>query len=280
MNKIFTILLLILISILSIGCGKTSDISESAKGTVETIFDFYSPELDRNCTVTIYLPPNYAQSELSYPVIYMFDGQNLFDAETATYHKEWQIDELIDSLYAQQKTNGFIVVGVDSLKNRTAEYNLYTQNPMMQGNGKALETGNFYSNTLKPYIDEQYRTLPEREHTGIIGSSYGAIAATCTCISHPDTYGFIGLYSYYDNQNPQKMRAYFTQNITADTFGDTPIYFFAGTSDFAKNTTEIAFESAKLNDLTRINYEIGDGMHDEYAWSAYFASCLAFWEWI
>lgn len=75
MNKIFTILLLILISILSIGCGKTSDISESAKGTVETIFDFYSPELDRNCTVTIYLPPNYAQSELSYPVIYMFDGQ-------------------------------------------------------------------------------------------------------------------------------------------------------------------------------------------------------------
>ena len=262
------------------GCQQTEDISKNTKGTIEIISDFYSSELDKNYTVTVYLPPNYAKSELSYPVIYMFDGQNLFDSETATYHKEWQIDETLDSLYAQEKTEGFIVVGVDSLTNRTVEYNLYTQNSMMQGDGKALEMGDFYANTLKPYIDEQYRTLPERENTGIIGSSYGAIVAACTSISHPDTYGFVGLYSYYDNQNPQKMRKYFTENITTDTFGSTPIYFFAASSDFAKNTTEIAFQTAKDNGLTLINYEIAEGTHDEYSWGAHFASCLAFWEWI
>lgn len=280
MNKINLFLIIILAVLSCSGCQQAKDISQATKGSIEILSDFYSPELDKNYTVTVYLPPNYAKSELSYPVIYMFDGQNLFDSETATYHKEWQIDETLDTLYAQGKTEGFIVVGVDSLTNRTVEYNLYTQNSMMQGDGKALEMGDFYTNTLKPYIDEQYRTLPERENTGIIGASYGAIVAACTCISHPDTYGFIGLYSYYDNQNPHKMRAYFTEHMTTDTFADTPIYFFAASSDFAKNTTEIAFQTAKDNGLTRINYEIAEGMHDEYSWGAHFASCLAFWEWI
>ena len=280
MNKINLFLIMIVTALSCSGCQQTEDISKNTKGTIEIISDFYSSELDKNYTVTVYLPPNYAKSELSYPVIYMFDGQNLFDSETATYHKEWQIDETLDSLYAQEKTEGFIVVGVDSLTNRTVEYNLYTQNSMMQGDGKTLEMGDFYANTLKPYIDEQYRTLPEQENTGIIGSSYGAIVAACTSISHPDTYGFVGLYSYYDNQNPQKMRKYFTEKITTDTFGSTPIYFFAASSDFAKNTTEIAFQTAKDNGLTRINYEIAEGTHDEYSWGAHFASCLAFWEWI
>lgn len=280
MNKINLFLMMILAATLCSGCQQTKETTQTAKGTIEIISDFYSPELDKNYTVTIYLPPYYAKGKLSYPVIYMFDGQNLFDSETATYHKEWQIDETLDSLYAEGKTDGFIVVGVDSLKNRTVEYNLYTQNSPMQGNGKALEMGNFYANTLKPYIDEQYRTLPERENTGIIGASYGAIVAACTSISHLDTYGFVGLYSYYDNQNPRKMREYFAENITTDTFNNTPIYFFAASSDFAKNTTEIAFQTAKDNGLTRINYEIADGTHDEYAWGAHFASCLAFWGWI
>lgn len=279
-HKITLAIMLITTCIACSGCQNNEHSSQIAKGTIETVTDFYSPELDKSFTITIYLPPNYATSDINYPVIYMFDGQNLFDSETATYHKEWQIDESLDSLYAQNKTEGFIVVGADSFKNRTVEYNLYMNNTSNGIYGKAPETAEFYTNTLKTYIDENYRTLPDKENTGIIGASYGAVVTACTSISYTDTYGFIGLYSYYDNQSPYKMRDYITENVTTSNFADTPIYFCAASCDFAKKSTEIAYQTATDNGLTHITYEIAEGEHDEYSWGSHFISCLEFWGWL
>ena len=103
------------------------NISSAPTGTIEVIKNFSSPELGNKKTIRIYLPPNYKDSNKSYPVIYMQDGQNLFNKKTAKYNKEWQIDETLDKLYNKKKSDGIIVVGVDSEDStRTSEYNMFS----------------------------------------------------------------------------------------------------------------------------------------------------------
>lgn len=123
-------------------------------GNLEIIENFYMPELNRTRTIRIWKPSNYNNS-LNYPVIYMHDGQNLLDDKTS-FAGEWGIDESIEQLIQSNKTEGFIVVGIDNSEHRMSEY---TPN---WGDIKAAE-GELYAkfivNTLKPYIDNNYNTL-------------------------------------------------------------------------------------------------------------------------
>lgn len=260
---------------------KSTQKEKIIKGTIKEIPDFYSPELDTDNIVRIYLPPNYEVSEEKYPVIYMFDGQNLFDSSTATYQKEWHIDETLDDLYEENQTKGIIVVGVDSVSSsRNQDYNLYLSDSEGGGEGKVLGLCDFYANTLKKYIDEHYRTLDDREHTAIIGSSYGAVASVCTSIQYPKIYGYTGMFSYCDNQNPEKMTEYIKDNMTADLLTDNRIFFYTGTYDFAYESTTAAYEIAQENGLENILYVSDDGQHDEYSWGDKFGECLKFFQWI
>ncbi len=254
---------------------------EVAKGTIEVITEFYSPELDREQTVRIYLPPDYAESEKQYPVMYMLDGQNLFSSTTATYQKEWQIDERLDALYEENRTEGIIVVGVDSSSStRNADYNLYLNTYEGGGNGKAFEVCDFYANTLKNYVDTHYRTLPDREHTAIVGASYGAIVSVCASIRHPEIYGYTGMFSYCDNQDSAKMKSYLKKSMTAETLTDNRIFFYTAEYDFALQSTKSAFEIAQENGIKNIEYVFDNGQHDEYAWGRNYEKCLEFFGWI
>ena len=113
-RKIIQCLGLMCLLVINSGCGKetVTPKPEKEKGTIQVLEGFYSEELGTENTVRIYLPPEYENSEERYPVIYMFDGQNLFDCSTATYQKEWHIDESLDTLYDEKRTKGIIVVGV------------------------------------------------------------------------------------------------------------------------------------------------------------------------
>ena len=119
------------------GCGekteKKEELSENLlEGSIKVIENFHSPELNNDKTIRIYLPYNYEKSGESYPVIYMNDGQNLYDPSTATYGKEWNIDQSLNLLFTDKKNEGFkgyIVVGIDSNdKTRTDEYNPFKYN--------------------------------------------------------------------------------------------------------------------------------------------------------
>lgn len=256
-------------------------VEDKVKGTIKVIPEFYSPELDTENIVRIYLPPDYEESEKRYPVIYMLDGQNLFDSSTASYQKEWHVDESLDALYEENRTNGIIVVGVDSVgSRRNKEYNLYLNSHEGDGKGNVLELCDFYANTLKQYIDDNYRTLEDREHTAIIGASYGAVASVCSSIRYPEVYGYTGMFSYYDNQNPEKMTEYLKNNMTAEILTDNKIYFYTGKYDFAYKSTEAAYEIAKENEIKNILYVFDEGQHDEYAWGGKFENCLEFFGWI
>jgi len=153
--------------------------------------DFYLPQLNRTRRIWLYFPPDYETSGISYPVLYMHDGQNLFDAATA-YSGEWEVDETMNNL-AKQGKRVPIVVGID---NGSERINEYTPWPNSQyGGGDGDKYMRFIVETLKPYIDQHYRTLPDRDNTGIMGSSLGGLISHYGALKYQETYSKAGLFS-------------------------------------------------------------------------------------
>ncbi|MEH0153822.1 alpha/beta hydrolase-fold protein [Limibacter armeniacum] len=115
----------------------------------------------------VWLPPNYDDEEgKNYPVLYMHDGQNIFDPNTASFKVDWRVDETADSLIRRELIEPIIIVGIYNTTDRSKEY--------IPGK-KGTAYMDFVVNTVKPMIDEKYRTLPDREHTATGGSSAGGI---------------------------------------------------------------------------------------------------------
>ncbi|HEX6041748.1 alpha/beta hydrolase [Longimicrobium sp.] len=158
-----------------------------------TVIDtaFAMPQLNRTRRIWIYLPPGYASTNRRYPVLYMHDGQNVFDAATS-YAGEWGVDEALDSLAAAGDP-GVIVVAVDNGPERMAEYSPWTHPRAGGGQGDAYV--DFLANTLKPWIDARYRTRPGPESTGIMGSSMGGLISLAAAFRRPDVFGQIGVFS-------------------------------------------------------------------------------------
>lgn len=154
--------------------------------------NFYIPQLDRNRRIWLYLPPDYFTSAKNYPVLYMKDGQNLFDNLTS-FSGEWQVDETLNTLF-EQGDYGAIVVATDNGGNeRLNEYSPWVN--AQYGGGQGEEYMAFIAETLKPYIDENFRTRPEPEMNALIGSSMGALIATYGACEYPDQFRKIGAFS-------------------------------------------------------------------------------------
>jgi predicted alpha/beta superfamily hydrolase len=145
-------------------------------------------ELQISRRIWIYLPDDYAYSEKRYPVLYMQDGQNLFDV-TTSFSGEWNIDEYLDTV-----EDACIVIGIDNAGDtRVNEYN--PDDPIGFGrmNGKTyLE---LIVKLLKPYVDEHFRTIPDQSNTFIAGSSMGGLISFYAGILHPDVFGGVGVFS-------------------------------------------------------------------------------------
>lgn len=130
---------------------------------------------DQERNAYIYLPQGYEESDNRYPVIYMFDGHNLFFDSDATYKKSWGLKEYLDNNATQ-----IIVVGIECNhfgNNRLSEYSpfdfTFRGTEKIKGRGKKYL--DWLVKTLKPFIDENYKTLPSREYTSIAGSSMGGL---------------------------------------------------------------------------------------------------------
>ncbi|HEX2189481.1 MAG TPA: alpha/beta hydrolase-fold protein [Longimicrobiaceae bacterium] len=165
----------------------------TARPTV-TVADtaFAMPELGRTRRVWVYLPPDYAASGRRYPVIYMHDGQNVFDAATS-YAGEWGVDEALDSLHARGDP-GAIVVAVDNgQEQRLDEYSPWVH--PQHGGGEGAAYVGFLVRTLKPWVDRRYRTLPGRGSTAVMGSSMGGLISLYAALEHPEVFGLAGVFS-------------------------------------------------------------------------------------
>jgi predicted alpha/beta superfamily hydrolase len=148
-------------------------------------------------TIRVLLPPGYgdpANKDRRYPVLYMLDGQNVFDACLSDVsHHEWGADEIVQALVAEKKIPALIVVGVDHAgKDRAHEYLPYKDylgDPDMdEPAGKRFP--DFLTNEVMPLVDGQYRTLQGQPNTGIGGSSYGGVATLYALLVKPGRFGY------------------------------------------------------------------------------------------
>jgi predicted alpha/beta superfamily hydrolase len=230
--------------------------------------------LNRQRTVRIYLPPGYETSRRRYPVLYMHDGQNLFDDATA-YAGEWGVDEALNSL---AKSHGLklIVVGIDNGgAQRIHELNAWDN---QYGKGEGGEYMAFIVDVLKPWVDQHYRTRADRWHTGVMGSSMGGLISSYAISRYRQIFGAAGIFSPAYWLAPQ---------VFADTEARPPprgdrIYFYAGGSE---DETMVPDMKRMVAVLTRTGIPASSlevrvnpvGRHNEAAWRAEFPRAV---EWL
>jgi predicted alpha/beta superfamily hydrolase len=158
--------------------------------------DFRSHILGVKRRVWVYLPPSYdAEPERRFSVLYLQDGQNVFDGATAFLAgREWQADETAERLIEQRRIEPLIIVAVDNGGERRIDE--YTPAPDAKDQGGGADIyGRMLVEELKPWIDGTYRTRTGREDTAIGGSSLGALASLWVGLSHADTFGAIAALS-------------------------------------------------------------------------------------
>jgi metallo-beta-lactamase class B len=177
--------------------------AHTARATVAVLDTaFPIPQLGRTRRVWLYLPPDYAASSKRYPVLYLQDGQNVFDAATS-FAGEWGVDEALDSLQAAGDW-GAIVVAVDNGgTNRMNEYQPWPGAMAGYGGGEGMRYVDFVVQNLKPYIDARYRTRPDRVNTGIGGSSLGGLISFYAALTYPEVFGRALVFSPSTFINPQ-----------------------------------------------------------------------------
>ncbi|CAN5852851.1 hypothetical protein BH24GEM1_BH24GEM1_04830 [soil metagenome] len=142
-----------------------------------------APGLDR--ALAIYLPPSYGHSDRRYPVLYMQDGQNLFEPE-ASFAGSWRVDLAMNRAAARGLEA--IVVGVPNTgEGRLAEYSPFDDTE--GGPGRGSDYVNYLAGAIKGLVDARYRTLPEREATGIAGSSMGGLISLFAFFARPEVFG-------------------------------------------------------------------------------------------
>ncbi len=233
---------------------------------------FYMPQLKRNRRIWIYLPPGYTASKKKYAVLYMHDGQNLFDNATS-YAGEWGVDEYLDSI-ARSGKKEVIVVGIDNgLTKRMAEYNPWEFENFGKGEGDKYV--DFLVKTLKPFIDSHYRTLKSKPNTYIAGSSMGGLISFYAVLKYPKVFGGAGIFS----------PAFWTASGIHSTVlanakkVNSRLFFYAGTKE---GDTMVPYmqrieKEIKQRSKSPVKEIIGENEeHNEAAWRKYFPD---FYEW-
>jgi predicted alpha/beta superfamily hydrolase len=143
----------------------------------------------------VHLPPGYGvQPQRFYPVLYLHDGQNLFDPARAAFGRTWQVAETADRLVREQRIRPLIIVGIDNTPQRLDEYGWWPEEEHQAG-GKGCSYAHFLINELKPYIDRTYRTQPGRAHTGVAGASMGGLISLAIAWQYPEHVGLCGVLS-------------------------------------------------------------------------------------
>jgi len=165
-------------------------------GNVVRHDDFRSELVDAGRRVWVYLPPQYdKETERCFPVLYMHDGQNVFDGATAFLPgKEWQADETAERLIREGRIEPLVIVAVDNAAERRTDEYTPAADAGARGGGAALY-GRMLVEELKPWVDRTYRTRPGREDTGLAGSSLGGLVSLWVGLTHADTFGKIAALS-------------------------------------------------------------------------------------
>lgn len=269
--------------------GWRDDFPESTASANVHVMDsaFYVPQLKLNRRIWVYLPKDYEQGKKRYPVLYMHDGQDIFDEATSEGRigpLEWGVDETID-----KAPKGCIVVAIehdhDKIK-RIKEYyvNPNPDYPIVEG----TEYLDFIVNTLKPVVDKKYRTLTDKKNTFMAGGSMGGLITLYAGLRYPDVFGALGVLSPsiwldYGNANKEIQSLTRIKEIKSQRY-----FFYAG-----ENENRIKPDSSivRMNDdvqlaANQLQEKVGpemkrlvnpEGRHGAWYWRSAF---VEFYKWL
>jgi predicted alpha/beta superfamily hydrolase len=241
---------------------------------------FSSTLLNNARPVWVYLPPTYLEnSRARMPVVYMHDGQNLFDPSVAFGGNPWFAQNAIDAAAENGAFREAIVVGPEATADRIGEYTP-TADPGY-GGGKGLLYLRMIVEELKPKVDAELRTLPEREHTVLIGSSLGGLSSAYAGTVKAGTFGMVGALSpstWWDNKvllgmvaatpaSPRPIRVYVDS-------GDS-----GASNDDQANTAQLAqsYRTLGYAESTTLKYVVQAGAtHSEIYWAQRLPKALEF----
>ena len=246
-------------------------------GRVDRIDGWWSPSLQDHRPIWIYTPPSYdEQPDERFPVVYMHDGQNLFDPSYSFAGVTWQVQDALDQGAADGSIREAIVVGIGNTGDRIWEY---TPSDGGYGGGGAGPYLDFVVGELKPQIDLLYRTSPDRLDTAIAGSSLGGLVSACAGVWHPEVFGLVGELSpstWWDNtmiigmvrgtaQSPVKPARVYVDSGDSGPSNDD----FVNTQSLAQAYRDVGWIS--------VQHLIGHGdTHTESAWARRLPGALRF----
>lgn len=202
----FILLCLFSLSFLPAFSGGNSPVQNADCGNVERI-SMPAPQLNDTIDIDIWLPEGFSK-ENRYAVLYMHDGQNLYDASTTWNHQSWEMDQTACRLIESGLTRPFIIVGIHSdpakrvsqLMPQKAVQNAGLDELMAEVKLKGEpilgdKYADFVVNTLKPFIDAEYPVLTDRENTVVMGSSMGGLMSLYLICQYPEIFGGAGCLS-------------------------------------------------------------------------------------
>lgn len=227
----------------------------------------YMPQLDRYRRIWVYLPQDYDDSDKSYPVLYMHDGQNVFDAETS-FAGEWKVDEILTELEEEGKESAIVIAIDNGGSHRLDEYSPFINPDLGGGEGNAYL--DFIIETLKPRVDSTFRTLNGPEYTGIMGSSMGGLISHHAYFRDPEVFGRIGIFSpsyWFSNE-------FLNYAINHGMQGSPRFYLVAGSGEAqiaeqAEQMYDSLLAEGFTNEHITLNVVQG-GQHAEWFWSQQF----------
>jgi predicted alpha/beta superfamily hydrolase len=236
---------------------------------------FEIPQLNKKRKIWALLPHDYDSSTETYPVMYLQDAQNLFN-ENAKYGN-WEIDKKL-AVMSEYKIGKIIIIAIEHAEqDRIKEYNV---GKTVLGVGQGKKYIRFITDTLKPFIDQQFRTKPEREFTGIGGSSMGGLVSIFSGLLYPEVYGKLMVFSPSLWVVPKMDFS----NTDFSEPGDTKIYLYAGGDEsktmvqHVKKFKKKLLEDEALADKMKIKLSINMlGKHNEVYWSDEFPKAI---EWL
>jgi predicted alpha/beta superfamily hydrolase len=255
------------------GAGEPARPASTAQANVHVLPAMTIPGLGRERTIRLYLPPGYETSTTRYPVLYMHDGQNLFDA-ASSFLGEWEVDESLN-LLAQTKHLEIIVVGIDNDGEHRKQELTAWDNPRF-GKAEGAAYMDFIVDVVKPYIDAHYRTQPDRMHTAIMGSSLGALISHYAIYRYPEVFGKAGLFSpsyWYAPEVYLYMAAHPLPR-------DVKLYFYCGGSEDEQMLGNLRRMLARIRASGLPAQRIGlavdmKAKHNEAAWRKEFPRAVA-----
>lgn len=273
MSRRFVLAFLGLAAFTFSGCTPAAPRNPSALPNVSVLpVPLVMPGLNRSRTLRIYVPPSYDSLPAKrYPVIYMHDGQNLFDNATA-YAGEWGVDETMNEL---ARTHGFeaIVVGIDN----GGELRMAELSPVVHpriGKAEGPEYMSFVVDVVKPFVDQHYRTLTDRASTAIIGSSMGGLISHYAINEYGPVFSKAGVFSPSYWVAPQMIDEAARQAMPANI----RIYLYAGgreggeMEDDARRMFKALGGAAAADRLSL--HVVPEAQHNEAAWRAEFARAV------